>query len=133
MAAISSTIVDYTRDKIVDTERATLVSSILNLGILCGNLLIPFVSDTVVRSRCSVAALTCALLAVCFLVLPHVASFASVSAATFVSGLQMGYIFTLKSVLFADYLGVCSVALSWGLMGVVAVPVLFCEPSIVGK
>ncbi|KAH9377527.1 hypothetical protein HPB48_013038 [Haemaphysalis longicornis] len=65
--------------------------------------------------------------------MPHAILFAAVAAVTFIAGIQQGYLATLKPVLVADYLGVQRVAMSWGLMGVAALPLTFCEPAIVGE
>lgn len=129
---LTSTIIDYSLDKGLPQNDATQVTSLISFGNLCGNMLIPAIADKVLRNRCRLAALACAISAVCFLAMPHLKSIASVSVVIFVAGLQTGYLRTLKAVLLADYLGVENVALSWGFMGIAALPLLLSEPSIVG-
>ncbi|XP_077534731.1 monocarboxylate transporter 9-like isoform X2 [Haemaphysalis longicornis] len=129
---LASTIVDYAGDKGVPLNSAAQLVTCLCLGGFCGRLVIPLLSDKVSGGRCPIAALSFALLAVCFIVMPHAILFAAVAAVTFIAGIQQGYLATLKPVLVADYLGVQRVAMSWGLMGVAALPLTFCEPAIVG-
>ncbi|KAK8787688.1 hypothetical protein V5799_022536, partial [Amblyomma americanum] len=128
---LGSTVVDYGRDKQLPPKDSSQLLTYLSLGALCGYALIPIVSDKFSRKRCLIAALSFTLLSVCFGLMPHVYSSASTAAVTFFSGVQLGYVSTLKPVLVADYLGVHAIAVSWGLMGLASLPLTFCEPSIV--
>lgn len=129
---LGSTIIDYGSDKGVALGDATQLVIWLCLGGFCGFLVVSTLSDKVVRSRCCMGSLSFALLAIFFLVIPHVSGLTALSAVTFAAGVQLGYISTLKPVLVADYLGVHSMGMSWGLMGLASLPVAFCEPAILG-
>ncbi|XP_070388976.1 monocarboxylate transporter 14-like [Dermacentor albipictus] len=128
----ASTIVDYARDKGVYIDKAALLVTCMCIGGFCGRIAIPVVSDKVTNGRCIIAAISFLLLSVCFVLLPHVDVFPGVAAVTFVTGLQQGYLATIKTVLAADYMGVRNVALCWGLFGIASLPLTFFEPSIVG-
>ncbi|XP_077511337.1 monocarboxylate transporter 14-like isoform X2 [Amblyomma americanum] len=128
----TSTIVDYARDKGVPLSTAAQLVIFQCLGGFLGRLAIPVIADRVAHSRSPIAALSLALLSLAFWLMPHVGGIWAVGAVTFVAGIQQGYLNAFKPVLVADSLGVESVAASWGLMGLATVPLLFCEPSIVG-
>lgn len=128
----TSTIVDYSRDKGVPLATAAQLVTFQCLGGFLGRLVIPVIADKVAHSRCPIAALSLALLSLSFLMMPHAGGMWAVAAVTFVTGIQQGYLNAFKPVLAADYLGVESVAVSWGLIGFATLPLLFCEPSIVG-
>ncbi|KAL1432604.1 hypothetical protein MTO96_013074 [Rhipicephalus appendiculatus] len=127
-----STIVDYAVDKGITFNAAAQLVVCQCLGGFVGRLVIPLITDKLAHSRCPITAISLALLSLCFWVFPHVTSYAAVAVVTFVIGAQQGYLNAFKSVLVADYLGVHSVAVSWGLMGVALLPLVFCEPYIVG-
>nr|XP_037277570.1 uncharacterized protein LOC119170488 isoform X1 [Rhipicephalus microplus] len=127
-----STIVDYAVDKGITLNAAAQLVVCQCLGGFVGRLVIPLITDKLAHSRCPITAISLALLSLSFWVFPHVTSFAAVAVVTFVIGAQQGYLNAFKSVLVADYLGVHSVAVSWGLMGVALLPLVFCEPYIVG-
>ncbi|XP_077532366.1 monocarboxylate transporter 14-like isoform X2 [Haemaphysalis longicornis] len=129
---LGSTIADYGRDKGMKSEEAEHIITLLSAGGVCGHVIIPFIGDKLQCERSVLAALACALIGLCFLITPHVGSFASMGAVTFVGGVQFGYLVTIKLVLIADYLGVRRMALSSGLMGAASLPLIFAEPSILG-
>ncbi|XP_077532369.1 uncharacterized protein LOC144144714 [Haemaphysalis longicornis] len=133
LPVVNSTMADYGRDNGMPSEEAAQLLTVLHFGGMCGHVIIPLVGDKLKCARCTIAALTCALLAVCFFIMPQIHSAASLFAVAFVAGLQIGYILTIKPVLVADYLGVRSLALSWGLIGAISLPVAFGEPEIVGE
>ncbi|XP_054923382.1 uncharacterized protein [Dermacentor andersoni] len=126
-----STIVDYAADKGIALNAAAQLVTCQCSGGFIGRLIIPLITDKLAHSRCPITALSLAVLALCFWIFPHVGSFAAMAVVSFVTGVQQGYLNAFKSVLVADYLGVHSVAVSWGLMGVALLPLVLCEPSIV--
>ncbi|XP_077532372.1 monocarboxylate transporter 14-like [Haemaphysalis longicornis] len=128
----NATIVDYARNKGMSLYSAAQLVTWSSVGCLCGNLVIPFVADKVGISRYTAATFSFAVAALSFIVMPHTGLFAAVSAATITNGIQQGCIRTLKPVLIADCLGIHHVAVSWGIMGVIALPFTFCEPLVVG-
>ncbi|XP_037514080.1 uncharacterized protein LOC119390544 isoform X2 [Rhipicephalus sanguineus] len=127
-----STIVDYAVDKGIAFNAAAQLVVCQCLGGFVGRLVIPLITDKIAHSRCPITAISLALLSLSFCVFPHVTSFAAVATVSFVIGAQQGYLNAFKSVLVADYLGVHSVAVSWGIMGVALLPLVCCEPYIVG-
>ncbi|XP_037512240.1 monocarboxylate transporter 2-like [Rhipicephalus sanguineus] len=128
----ASTIVDYGRDKGILLDKAALLLTCLCVGGFCGRIGIPVLSDKIANRRCIIAAISLLLLGGCFLLLPHVDVFPAVVAVAFITGLQQGYLATIKTVLSADFLGVQKVALCWGVVGIASLPLTFFEPSIVG-
>ncbi|KAH9377520.1 hypothetical protein HPB48_013031 [Haemaphysalis longicornis] len=129
----TATIVDYARDKGLSLNGAAQLVTCACAGGLCGHLFLPLVAHKLVSSRSTTASVSFAVVSLCFFVMPSLTGFVSVSIVTFVSGAQQGYIRTLRAVLVADYLGADYVAMSWGIMGFAALPLIFCEPTIVGE
>ncbi|XP_077534790.1 monocarboxylate transporter 9-like [Haemaphysalis longicornis] len=129
----TATIVDYARDKGLSLNGAAQLVTCTCAGGLCGHLFLPLVAHKLVSSRSTTASVSFAVVSLCFFVMPSLTGFVSVSIVTFVSGAQQGYIRTLRAVLVADYLGADYVAMSWGIMGFAALPLIFCEPTIVGR
>ncbi|KAH6932094.1 hypothetical protein HPB50_002849 [Hyalomma asiaticum] len=128
----SCTIVDYAGDKGVPLDVAAVLVSCQCAGGFCGRLVIPLISDRTPSGRCAVGSVTFLLIALCFVVMPHVISLAAIAAVTFIAGAQQGYLATIKTVFVADYLGVNKVAVCWGITGFLSMPVLFCQPYIIG-
>ncbi|XP_077507784.1 uncharacterized protein LOC144118872 [Amblyomma americanum] len=129
---LATTLIDYTGDKGVPLDAAALLLSCLSVGTFGGRLVIPFLSDRTVRNRCITASVTFALVSLCFVVFPHIGGTGVIAVVTILAGSLQGYLATIKSVLVADYLGVQKLAVSWGVIGLVSLPLTFCEPSIVG-
>ncbi|XP_070389008.1 monocarboxylate transporter 14-like isoform X2 [Dermacentor albipictus] len=129
---LGTTIVDYALDKKLAPDESWRLVTFLFIGAMFGHLVIPLLSDKLARGRSLIAALSFTLLSLSFILMPQVGSFAAVGAVTVLGGVQHGYLNTLKPVLVADYLGVGSVAVSWGLMGLASLPLTVCEPMIVG-
>ncbi|XP_050028904.1 monocarboxylate transporter 14-like [Dermacentor andersoni] len=129
---LGTTIVDYALDKELTPDESWRLVTFLFIGAMFGHLVIPLLSDKLARGRSLIAALSFTLLSLSFILMPQVGSFAAVGAVTVLGGVQHGYLNTLKPVLVADYLGVGSVAVSWGLMGLASLPLTICEPMIVG-
>ncbi|KAH6934418.1 hypothetical protein HPB50_024178 [Hyalomma asiaticum] len=127
-----STIVDYAVDKGVAFNAAAQLVVYQCLGGFAGRLVLPLITDKLAHSRCPITAISLAALSLCFLVFPHIRNLAAVAAVSFLTGVQQGYLNAFKSVLVAEYLGVHSVAVSWGFIGLATLPLVFCEPSIVG-
>ncbi|XP_049519376.1 uncharacterized protein LOC119444543 isoform X2 [Dermacentor silvarum] len=129
---LAFTIVDYAGDKGVPLDIAAVLVSCQCAGGFCGRLVIPLISDRTPRGRCVIGSCCFVLISLCFLLMPHIASFAAVATVTFLAGAQQGYLATIKTVLVADYLGVQKVAVCWGIMGLLSMPLIFCQPSIIG-
>ncbi|XP_049519375.1 uncharacterized protein LOC119444543 isoform X1 [Dermacentor silvarum] len=129
---LAFTIVDYAGDKGVSLDVAAILVSCQCAGGFCGRLVIPLISDTTPRGRCVIGSCCFVLISLCFLLMPHIASFAAVATVTFLAGAQQGYLATIKTVLVADYLGVQKVAVCWGIMGLLSMPLIFFQPSIIG-
>nr|XP_050028390.1 monocarboxylate transporter 9-like [Dermacentor andersoni] len=129
---LAFTIVDYALDKGVPLDFAATLVSCQCAGGFCGRLVIPLLSDRSPRGRCVIGSCSFVLISLCFLLMPHVTNFAAVGAVVFIAGAQQGYLATIKTVLVADYLGVQKVAVCWGIMGLLSMPLTFCEPYIIG-
>ncbi|XP_077532371.1 monocarboxylate transporter 10-like [Haemaphysalis longicornis] len=128
----NSTVVDYALNKGMSLKSAAELVTCCSVGGLCGHLLIPFVADKLAINRCAAATLSFAVAAVSFIGMPHLGLFVSMGTVAFANGVQQGCLRTLKPVLVADYLGAENVAVAWGIMGLMAMPLTFCEPMIVG-
>ncbi|KAH9377519.1 hypothetical protein HPB48_013030 [Haemaphysalis longicornis] len=121
----NSTIVDYARDKGLSLNKGAQLAACSSAGCICGQVLIPFLFDKLTGSRCTPAALSFGVLSACFIIMPCLVDFVATSVLTFVTGIQQGYIRNLKPVLTADYLGTHLVAVSWAVMGLIALPLTF--------
>lgn len=128
----TATIVDYAQDKGLSLNGAAQLVTCTYAGGLCGHLLLPLVARKIFSSRSATASLSFAAVSLCFLVIPCITDFVGVTMVTLASGVQQGYIRTLRAVLVADYMGADYVAISWGIMGFAALPIIFSEPVIVG-
>ncbi|XP_077532374.1 monocarboxylate transporter 12-like [Haemaphysalis longicornis] len=128
----NATVVDYAGDKGVPLSKAAQLAACSSVGAICGQVSIPFVSDKLTRSRCTPAVVSFAAMSLCFFLMPCFVDFVGVSIVTVLTGIQQGYLRTLKPVLVADYLGARNIALCWGIVGLIALPLTLCEPSIVG-
>ncbi|KAL1482551.1 hypothetical protein MTO96_033719 [Rhipicephalus appendiculatus] len=126
------TVVDYAEDKQVPPDLAAVLLSCQCAGGFLGRLVIPLVSDRTPLGRCVIGTSCFVLISMCFLLMPHVASFAAVAVVAFVAGIQQGYLATIKTVLVADYIGVQMVAVCWGITGLLSMPLLFCQPAVIG-
>ncbi|XP_037512239.1 monocarboxylate transporter 12-like [Rhipicephalus sanguineus] len=129
---LAFTVVDYAEDKGIPLNLAAVLVSCQCAGGFAGRLVIPLMSDRTPSGRCVIGSSSVVLISMCFLVMPHVVSFAAVAVLTFVAGAQQGYLATIKTVLIADYIGVHLVAVCWGITGLLSMPLLFCEPAIIG-
>ncbi|KAH7955559.1 hypothetical protein HPB52_001365 [Rhipicephalus sanguineus] len=130
---LSFTVVDYAEDKGIPLNFAAVLVSCQCAGGFVGRLVIPLISARTPSGRCFIGSSSFLLISMSFLLMPHVVSFAAVAVVTFIAGAQQGYLATIKTVLVADYIGVQMVAVCWGITGLLSMPLLLCEPTIIGR
>ncbi|KAL1478919.1 hypothetical protein MTO96_034847 [Rhipicephalus appendiculatus] len=129
---MSTTIVDYAADKGWTDGQAKNMIVCISLAGLVGRILLPLAADRGYVSRSALVALSYSLIALTWMVLPHVQSVEGVWSVCFVAAAQFGCLLTMKGVLVADYLGIENIAASMGITGVAMLPLLLGNPSIVG-
>lgn len=126
------TVVDFGLDKGYSLSNAESVIQYCAASDAIGFGLLPILADRKLLSRSSLA-LTCFILLGVFLFLmPHCHLYAAFVLTSLVIKLCAGCISTLRTVLFADFLGVERVPVCFGLSGLLLTPVLLLNPSITG-
>ncbi|KAH9365015.1 hypothetical protein HPB48_016577 [Haemaphysalis longicornis] len=120
-------------DKGWERQDATSLIMCLSVGSLAGRLLLPHIADFGFISRSSLMAVCYMAFAAAYLVMPHVSSFHGVILVCVVSGASVGCAMSLKPVLMADYMGIDQIAPTMGVTGIIQLPLLIGNPSILGK
>lgn len=126
-----STIVDYARDKGVSHRQATLTIAYAAGPEILGRVLLPFVADLGWVTRPTLACSSLFALGLLFAVTPETTAAAHIALRA-LSSVAMAGLLTMKQVLIADNLGTDAVALVSGASGLLLVPVLSCNPMIIG-
>ncbi|XP_037564771.2 uncharacterized protein LOC119444442 [Dermacentor silvarum] len=97
-----------------------------------GRLSLPLASDTLGLSRDVFVASNLLVMALCLALLAEVAAHALVTVLVVGVSLAAGSVLSMKPVLVAEYVGVRMMTATWGVMGVLMVPLLLTGPLIVG-
>ncbi|XP_054923104.2 uncharacterized protein [Dermacentor andersoni] len=99
---------------------------------VAGRLCLPLASDTLGLSRDVFVACNLLAMALCLALLAEVASHVLVTVLVVGESLAAGSVLSMKPVLVAEYVGVRMMTATWGVMGVLMVPLLLTGPLIVG-
>ncbi|XP_077511515.1 uncharacterized protein LOC144121936 isoform X1 [Amblyomma americanum] len=132
VAVFPTTIVDYALDKGSARRHADLSVMYCAPAELVGRIALPLVGDCRVVSRTTLVSATFFLLAASMFALPVTSSFLSYILVCACATMLVGCLMSMKPVVIADYFGIQSVAASWGFAGVTLLPLLLCNPSIIG-
>ncbi|XP_075542933.1 monocarboxylate transporter 11-like [Dermacentor variabilis] len=126
-----STLVDYALDSGVSRAHAELTVTYASAPEIAGRVLLPLVADVGLVSRPALAAGNVVALGAFLALTPETRGAAHVVLRA-ASSVALATLMTMKHVLVADYFGPDAVALLSGVSGVLLVPVLLSNPSIIG-
>ncbi|KAH6933074.1 hypothetical protein HPB50_011854 [Hyalomma asiaticum] len=127
-----TTAADYALDKGATLEKAKYVLTAVALGSLVGRTAMPLAADRIPFSRApfAVVCLVASLLA--FVAASLSTSFHYFVAFSTLLGMFQGYVMCMRTVLFSDYLGIQYVPITFGIAGLILVPLSFSSPSVLG-
>lgn len=126
-------ILDYAMDKAVGVSESNDVIVYTSISLLAGPLLIPVLSDMKFLTRSMLQMMTFFLLGILLLAYPETLSYGSYVLVSVCIAALLGSALSMKTTLMADYLGVAQISNCQGVVGVVFLPVLLCNPSVVGE
>ncbi|KAL1444658.1 hypothetical protein MTO96_029673 [Rhipicephalus appendiculatus] len=127
-------IVDYGVDKKVGTlKQCNQLQTFNAVGQLSGRLVVPFISDKMPLSRCAFASTNLLIVAACILLTSFVQDYVTLSLLTAAIGVCEGYLLCIKVVLVGEYLGVESLGLFYGLVGIFLTPVALSAPALIAR
>lgn len=126
-----STLVDYALDSGVSRAHAELTVTYASAPEILGRVLLPLVADVGLVSRTTLTTGNALVLGFLLLLTPETRSVTHVVVRA-ASSVALATLMTMKHVLVADYYGTDAVALLSGASGVLLVPVLLSNPSIIG-
>ncbi|XP_049271428.1 monocarboxylate transporter 12-like [Rhipicephalus sanguineus] len=127
-----STLVDYALDSGVSRAHAELTVTYASAPEILGRVLLPLVADVGLVSRTTLTTGNALVLGFLLLLTPETRSGTHVVVRA-ASSVALATLMTMKHVLVADYYGTDAVALLSGASGVLLVPVLLSNPSIIGE
>lgn len=130
--AFMATIVDSALDRGATRYAADLSIACSSPSQLLGRTVLPLVADVGLINRTSLASACSLLFATTMVGLAKTWSFATYAPCMVLASVFMGCLTTLKHVVIADYFGVDAVPVAWGATGVVLLPILLCNPPILG-
>ncbi|KAH7960802.1 hypothetical protein HPB49_023569 [Dermacentor silvarum] len=128
-----ATIVDYGIDKGIELDRTTYLVMFSSMGQLVGRIGVPLLADCLPSTRRPLYAFSFVIFGVCMMAMPQVTFMLPVAALATLVEMAQGYIFCIRYVLLADYLGVERTAASSGIIGVGMVPLSLVSPVIIGS
>ncbi|KAH7960252.1 hypothetical protein HPB49_018294 [Dermacentor silvarum] len=128
-----ATIVDYGIDKGIELDRTTHLVMFSSMGQLVGRIGVPLLADCLPSTRRPLYAFCFVIFGVCMMAMPQVTFMLPVAALATLLEMAQGYIFCIRYVLLADYLGVERTAASSGIIGVGMVPLSLVSPVIIGR
>uniref|UniRef100_A0A6M2CZV1 Putative monocarboxylate transporter n=1 Tax=Rhipicephalus microplus TaxID=6941 RepID=A0A6M2CZV1_RHIMP len=132
VAVFPATIVDYALDKGASRSHADLSVTYCSPSELVGRIVLPLIGDSRYVSRTALVSASFILLAVTMLVLPATPSFLAYIIVSACATMLLACLVAMKPVVVADYFGIESVATGWGFAGVTLLPLLLCNPYIIG-
>lgn len=126
-------ILDYASDKGIPLSETNNLIVYASVAQIVGPILIPVLSDLKLLRRSTLEMIIFFLLGVLLLAYPETHSYLSYLLLSVGIGMLLGGALPMKIVLMADFLGVDNVSNCHTIVGIVYVPILLCNPSIVGK
>lgn len=125
------TIVDYAIDKGVPAAHAAMTITYIAAPEILGRTLLPLAADVGLVSRPILSCGAMTILGLLFSITPETSGVAHVIVRA-LSSVTIACTMTSKHVLIADYLGAEAISLVSGTSGLLLVPLLFCNPLIMG-
>ncbi|KAH9371284.1 hypothetical protein HPB48_011225 [Haemaphysalis longicornis] len=126
------TIVDYAIDKGVPAAHAAMTITYIAAPEILGRTLLPLAADVGLVSRPILSCGAMTILGLLFSITPETSGVAHVIVRA-LSSVTIACTMTSKHVLIADYLGAEAISLVSGTSGLLLVPLLFCNPLIMGE
>ncbi|KAK8770857.1 hypothetical protein V5799_025899 [Amblyomma americanum] len=130
--AIMSNIVAYAVDKGSPLPLAESLIMYTAVSGMAGRLVVPFASDSLALRRDVFVAWNIMVVALCVALLPEVSAHAHMAVLVVGVSIASGSVLSMKPVLVTEYVGVEMMTATWGLMGVLMVPLMVSNPRIVG-
>ncbi|KAH6933075.1 hypothetical protein HPB50_011855 [Hyalomma asiaticum] len=127
-----TTAADYALDKGATLEKAKYILTLIALGNLVGCTALPWAADRIPFSRgpFAVAGLVASLVA--FVAASVSSCFEWFATFSTILGVFQGYLMSIRAVLLADYVGAQNVPISYGIAGLILVPLSLCGSTILG-
>ncbi|KAL3213397.1 hypothetical protein MRX96_035410 [Rhipicephalus microplus] len=130
--AFMATIVDSALDRGATRYQADLSIACSAPSQLLGRAVLPLIADIALTNRASLACACYFLFGACIATLATTTSFVTYAPCMALASLFMGCLTTMKHVVAADFFGVDVVPVAWATTGVVLLPMLLGNPSILG-
>ncbi|CAN7986395.1 unnamed protein product, partial [Ixodes pacificus] len=131
-SVFTSTMVDYGLDKglsISDAEFLIIYGSCANIA---GRLLVPILADAKCIQRSTLVMISIVIAGGSMILMSYSILYAHVLFVCLCVYISLGFLTSMKSVLIADYLGIEWISTSYGVVGLVLLPLTFITPSIIG-
>lgn len=133
LTAVSPTLVDHIMDRGFSKEKAENIIVYTAASELAGRLVIPLLADRKLLGRSTLVMINFFLMAATSFVLPEVDLYPHVVTVCVVQSLFFGCVTTMRTVLFADHIGIHRVSVSIGFAGMLMLPFIVINPAIIGK
>lgn len=127
-----TTVVDYGLDKQLSLTDAETVVSYATVGDILGFFILPSVADCKYLSRGALNTASFIVLAAAMFFQSMANTYRTFVTASGIFRLGIACSQTMRTVLVGDYLGPESLSLVWALTGILSIPVLLVNPSIIG-
>lgn len=127
-----TTIVDFAVDKGVERHWAVPLLSYLSVTDAVGRIGLPLLADKKVMRRSTLVLCNAACTAISVLLLPYTHSYGPLVTVTLFVACFNGCGMTMHGVLMADYIGMDHLPVSYGVAGILVVPVLLIKSLLIG-
>uniref|UniRef100_A0A131XIU1 Putative monocarboxylate transporter n=1 Tax=Hyalomma excavatum TaxID=257692 RepID=A0A131XIU1_9ACAR len=128
----TSLLVDFAVGKGIPLRSAVAMTSISGLVDLVARLLLPSIADRDILSRRTMLVMVKVMITIVMFLFPHVSSYAAIFALACCTGLYVGCVVVMCSVLIAEFLGVDRVPLTYGLVTGLTGLTAFGKPPLIG-
>ncbi|KAH6931854.1 hypothetical protein HPB50_001185 [Hyalomma asiaticum] len=128
----TSLLVDFAIGKGIPLRSAVAMTSISGLVDLVARLLLPSIADRGILSRRSMLIMVKVMITIVMFLFPHVGSHGAIFALSCCTGLYIGCVVVMCSVLIAEFLGVDRVPLTYGLVTGLTGLTAFGKPPLIG-
>lgn len=127
-----TTIVDFAVDKGVERHWAVPLLSYLSVTDAVGRIGLPLLADKKFIRRSTLVLCNAACTAISVLLLPHAQSYGPLVAVTLFVACFNGCGMTMHGVLMADYIGIDDLPVSYGVAGILVIPLLLVKSLLIG-
>lgn len=127
-----TTIVDFAVDKGVERHWAVPLLSYLSVTDALGRIGLPLLADKKVIRRSTLVLCNAVCTAIAVLLLPHTHGYGPLVTVTLLVACFNGCGMTMHGVLMADYIGIDDLPVSYGVAGILVVPLLLAKSVLIG-